>query len=166
MAVPDLRQLSPTDAAVTLLSLPRRYRTLLLPVDANDPVDEVALRLGPDGWSAATHLEHAVRDLGLFGHALQQVLVHDQPTLHPGLLDGAERAWPEPALSVADQLDELQDEACDLASRIDRADASAWSRTASVDGTSLSALDLLREAVRSGLVHLDGVEVSLRAARR
>ena len=47
-----LSDLSPADAAATLRSLPRRFRSMLAPVGSDDPVEERARRIDETGWSA------------------------------------------------------------------------------------------------------------------
>lgn len=121
----------------------------------------------PDGsgWSAADHLRHAVRDLAMLDHAVEEVMVHDRPTLHPATLHDADREWVPDELDVEAQLDELEDVCETFADRVAAAPAEAWVRTATVGQDTVDATRLLRHAVGSALDHLTGVREALAEAR-
>ncbi len=167
----DVSRVSPADAAVTLRSLPRRYRALFAAAATPDDPggDELVRRVGPDGRAALDHLALATRGLVLVGHALGQVLVQDSPFVHAAVTDPAARDYAPVAghdATVADLLDELATVAEALATRIERTAAGDWSRTGRSDGaTTVTALDLAREAVRTGVAHLRAAETTLAAVR-
>lgn len=166
MTTPDpLESLSPADAVATLRSLSRRYNAVLAAVSPDDPIDERAQRLDSTGWSAAEHLSHATSDLELFARSIDQVLVADEPALHPDVLDAADRAWPPTDAGLREELDRLRDAAEALATRVEHVDASDWERTGRANGTVVEAQTLLRSAVRSGLDHLAGATAALEATR-
>jgi len=122
----DPPTVSPSDAAVALRSLPRRYRELVDPDDPDPNIDVEA--------RAATSA------IAALGHDLEQVLVLDRPTLGP----------PSP-LGPDDDLASVTTRVADL---VGRQPADAWSRVGVRDGEPVTALDLLREAVHAGVHHL------------
>jgi hypothetical protein len=168
----DLRRMAPSDGAVALRSLGRRFGTVLRPPVAEDrPAghDDLVQRIGPDGHSAVDHTLHVVRSLTLLDRAIEQVLISDQPVLHPAVTDDHAR-WvdndghpPEPDDVLAD----LAAASERLAARVDRVPAADWSRTGRVarDGGTVSALDLLREAVGAAVAHLHEAERTVAALR-
>jgi len=164
----DLSNLSAADAVAALRSYPRRYRATLAPIEGDDNLDAMAQRVGPEGVSALDLAGDTVRTLGLLSQALRQVLVHDDPVVHAGVVDPAERVWDEAVpLSIPSVLDELDHEAAALADAVARVGPDDWMRTAVVAGTgrAVTAIDIVREAVRTGSDNLHRIDVALRAAR-
>jgi len=167
----DVSRVSPADAAVTMRSLPRRFRSVFASAPTPDDPggDELVRRVGPDGHAALDHLALATRGLVLIGHALGQVLVQDDPYLHAGVTDPGARDYApvighEP--TAADLLDELAIVAEALATRIERTPAGDWSRAGRIGGeATVTALDLAREAVKTGIHHLRAAEATLSAVR-
>lgn len=170
----DLSHLTAADAAAALRSLPRRFRTALAPpvVDGRSArPDDLVHRIGADGRSAVDHVEHVVRSLGLLDRALEQLQLGDDPALHPAVLDDrgrevdwADRAGPPPELD--DVLDDLATASERLAVRAERAPAGGWARTARVaGGGTITAHELLIEAVRSAVAHLRAAEATVDALR-
>ncbi len=167
MAELDTSRLSPADAAVTMRSLPRRFRAALGSIGDEEEAAEVAARVGPDGHSALDHLAQVVGALSLIERALDQVLVSDAPTLHPATVDRQARSWEPPAeRGLEPTLDQLADTAERMADRIERAGADGWSRTGAVaGGRSVTALDLVREAVATAIGHLREAERTMAAVK-
>lgn len=163
----DVSRLSAADAVTALRTYPRRYRAALA-VGDDDDVDELALRLGPDGTSAHEHLVDAASSLMLLGRALRQVVHEQAPLLHPAVVDPAARQWtPPPGMSVADLVEMVTDEATEIADLAERVGTFDWDRTARVaDGPEVRALDVLREAVRTAADDLRRLESTMEAARR
>ncbi len=170
MTGPDVSQLPPGDAVVALRSYPRRFRAVLGPLpDDPDGVDALALRAGPDGHSALDLLVDAVRTLGVAGRALHQIVYTDDPVLHPGVMDPAARHWEQAIVGgVADALTELDDDATELADAAGKLGGRDWRRTGSVAGSAatVTALDVLREAVRTVADDLHRAEAAMAASRR
>ncbi len=169
MAGLDVSRVAPSDAAVTMRSLPRRFRSLFA-TPADDPgegaEDDLAHRVGPEGRSAADHLAVVVRSLALLERALDQVLIHDRPVLHPAVVDEAARTWEAGEQVVGGLLAELAERSQALAARIERTPAGDWSRRGAVAGDGeVSALDLVREAVRTAVDHLHAAERVLAVVR-
>jgi len=143
-------RLSPADAVAALRSYPRRFHEVLtsvepdlLPVDAIDEADHVA------------------RSVALLGEALRQVLVQDDPTLMPGVADDGRREWTMSASSSLDDVLAFLGMECNaLADAVGNVPADAWTRTGTVAGTgeAMSALAIVREAVRTGADHLHAAE--------
>ena len=164
----DLSRLSPDDAQVALRSYARRYRAELRPVPGDDRADELAARLGPGGESAIDVVSDVTRTLGLLGSELQRTLTQDEPVLHPAVADPSRRHWDAPAPERVDDalvlLDHELDSLVELARSVTTTDD--WTRRATVaGGGSLSALDLLKEAVAVGAAGLDQVRTTLAAVR-
>lgn len=151
MAAPET---SPADAIVAMRSWPRRYRAELLPVE--DPVVEArAVTIGPAGVSATDLTADTVRSLTLLERALHDVLVTDEPVLHPAIADRAARHW-EAAVSESPQsvLSQLDDRAESFAAAIERVDTTEWTRAGTCAGNRISALDLVGEAVDTAASNL------------
>lgn len=145
---------SPADAIVAMRSWPRRYRTELLPGD--DPVVETrAVTIGPRGVSATDLAADTVRSLTLLERALHEVLVADEPVLHPAIADRAARHW-EAAVAESPQsvLAQLDDRAESFAAAIERTDASEWNRAGVCAGRRVTALELVSEAVDTAASNL------------
>jgi hypothetical protein len=146
----DLSRLSPEDAVAALRSYPRRFREALTSVDPQDLPHE-----------ASEHADHVARSLGLLGEALRQVLVQDHPTLLPAVADDSARQWAfDGSSSVDDVLAFLAMESNALADVVAEVPPDAWTRTGIVAGSGqeISALDIVREAVRTGADHLRATE--------
>lgn len=161
----DLSRLSPADAAVTLRSLDRRFRTAARPVD--DPeVEAWADVPGPDGHSARAHVAAATRALDLLRDALHRVDTHDDPELDRAVMDPAARHWAPHPSGLGDALDALGTAGAALADDIEAMSSDSWSRRGRTpDGGETDALEIVREAVRSALRHLDATAAAMRAAR-
>ena len=157
----------PADAIVALRSLRRRWRGLFAGLDDDESPDDLARRRDATGRSALDHATHAAGTIALLGRALEQTLVSEQPTLDPAVGDADRPPTDAPAsTTVEGALDHLALEAEALAARADRRSAQEWSRTASTaGGASVSALDLLWEAVDTAVTDLKGAERTLREVR-
>lgn len=167
MDTADLAHLTPQDAVVTLRSLPRRFRTTLRPVD-DDNLDELAERIASSGHSPLDHLVDADRSLTMLHQALDQVLHHDQPVLAPAVMDPGAREWPPAQGGLEAELAHLEGSAVAFADAASRVPAADWGRTGTVagGGTTVEALDLLREAVRTGVTDLRTAQRDLDELRR
>src|SRR5690606_823552 len=88
-----------------------------------------------------------------------------QPVLHPGVLDPAARDFPGSG-SVDEALDDLDAVATTFADRIARMAPEAWARTGTVAGartddggpTTVTALDVLREAIATAIDDLKAAD--------
>ena len=168
MSVPDVSNLSAPDAVVSLRSYPRRFRTAVLPITDDPTVEALAERVGPDGRSAADVVVSVTNTWVLLGQALRQILIEEAPVVHAGVVDPAQRVWDAPPGSTVDgALDRLADEATALADAADAVSSRDWGRTGSVagDGATTTALDVLREAVRTGAQGVIDAEAAVAAAR-
>lgn len=158
----------PADAVVALRSLGRRWTALFAGLGEDESPDDLAHRVGPDGHSALDRAVRATRTLALLGRAVDQVLVEDDPILHPAVGDPAQRAWDgQEAGSVDDAIAELVHEAERLADRAGRVTASEWQRRARVASrdADVGALDVLWDAVDSAVAELNAAERTLREVR-
>jgi hypothetical protein len=155
---PDVSRLTPDDAVVALRSFPRRFRAALALADTDDP--GVLRQPGPDGLSALDHAGLAGNDLALLGEAVRQVLREQAAVLPAAVVDPAARPQAAGGPGSADAaLDLVELEAEALAETAERVAPADWSRVATVPGgRQVTALDVLREAVRATSVHLRGAE--------
>ena len=166
MTGPDLSHLAPADAVVTFRSFPRRYREAFASIEGDDTIDALAGRFGPDGRSALQIASDVTRTWSVLEAALAEVLVHDDPVLHPATTDRSARHWEAAAVTeVSDALDLLDREAEAFAARIVGVlDANEWQRRARVaGGGTVTALDLVRDAVGAGAEGLRDVRATLEA---
>jgi hypothetical protein len=154
--------IAPSDAAVALRSLPRRFRQVLVrgEDDEMDRPDHLVRRAGDDGWSALDHAAHVAASLAALHAAMHDALIRDERPLDPSVLDDAARG-PGPggagARSVSDVLSALEHEATSFADEVERAPAAAWARA--------GALEALQEAVDSSVAHLRAGERIIDAQR-
>jgi hypothetical protein len=163
----DVSRLAPSDAAVALRSFPRRYRAAIQPVKDDDDVEELAHRVGPDGRSAIQILSDVTRTLVVLADALRQITVNDTPVVHAAVVDPALRHWDAPPPErLDDALVIFDDEATSLADAVDRVPVDAWTRSGSVaGGGSVTALTVVRDAVRDGRQGLEEIVRTLAAVR-
>ncbi len=153
---------------MALRSYPRRYGAEFAGIEGDDSLDESAVRAGPDGVSALQTVSDVTRTWSVLGGALTQVLRHDDAVLHPAIADRALRHWdnPPPA-TVADALTLLGHQAEALADQIGGVLSNDdWNRSATVaGGGSVTALDLVKDAVGVGADGLTQVQATLTAVR-
>lgn len=163
----DLSRLSGPDAVVALRSYPRRFRAAALPIEGDPVVEQWAGRIGPAGTSALDTIVATTNSWVLLGRALHQVLVQDQPVLHAAVVDPAERVWDlPPGLGVVDALDHLAEQADELADAVERIHPPDLERTGSIaGGGTITAFDLVADAVRVGAEGLTLVEQTIAAVR-
>lgn len=162
-----MRLIAPKDAVVALRSFPRRFRAALRPTD-DENFDEFAHRVGSTGSAPIDHLVDAGRSLALLRHALDRVLQESAPVLPPGVLDRAAREWPGAPGALDDELDALDGEANEFAERVDRVPADDWSREATLagaDGRTVTAHQILDEAVQTAVTDLDAATKALQDVR-
>lgn len=165
----DLSKLTPADGAVALRSLERRYRGLFAEVEEHLSPDEIASRPAANGWSALEHIVAAAWDIAASMRGLDAVVAEELPLLDPADVDPASRPRPtKPTGPLHERLAELGLEAGLLADKADHAPATSWNLLGTLDdgtGRRVSALDLLRAAVDSGVTHLRGAELVLAEVR-
>jgi len=164
----DVSRLSPSDASAALRSYPRRYAALLRPIKDDEDVEALAHRVGVEGRSPIDIVSDVTRTLVLLSEALHQITVNPTPVLHPAAADAAQRQWESPPPEqLAEVLTLFADQSTALADQIDRVSAKEWTRTGTVaGGDSLSAIDVVRDAVRTGRAGLTDVERTLGELRR
>jgi len=135
----DAGSLSPPDAIVALRSFPRRFRALMPPSDGTDDEHDRARRAAAER-AAATATTAIVAATG----DLRRVLLEDHPQL------GAATPAPGGDLDAA---------ATALAKLAGAQPADAWARTGQRGAATVSAADLLREAVGAAAAQLRGAGV-------
>ena len=153
---------------VALRSFPRRYREVFAAIDGDDSIDALSARIGPEGRSAAEVVSDVTRTWALLGEALRQIVFTEGAVLHPAVASPAQRQWdtghPE---ALEDTLTLLGHEADALVTLVDRVrTAEDWTREAAVaGGPTVTALDVLRDAVQTGADGLTQADATLRAVR-
>jgi hypothetical protein len=164
----DLSKLAPSDIAVTLRGLERRYRGLFAGLGEDESPDDVAHRVS-GGWSPIEHVVAAAWAIAAADRALAAVLTADRPVLDPADVDPDARPKPGAVSgTLHERLAELGFEAAAAADRIDATASGDWTRAGTVDGTDrrVTALDLAKLAVDAGISHLRGAEGVVGAVRR
>lgn len=158
----DLSKLAPSDGVVALRSFERRYRNLFAESDDSESPDELAKRPAGNGWTILEHIVAAAWDIAASSRGLGEVQTQEDPLLDPADVDPGARPRPHnPTGTVHERLAELGLEATSLADRAERISPAAWDRMgmlADSSGRRVSALDLLRAAVDSGVTHLKGAQ--------
>jgi hypothetical protein len=164
----DVSSISPNDAVTALRSYPRRFRSALAPIDGDERTEELAQQAGPDGRSAVELTADVVRTWTVLREALRQIQVNDTPVVHGAVIDPAQRDWDAPVReTVATVLEQLDDQAAAFADAAAAVPADQWTRSATVaGGGSVTALDVVREAVKVGHDQLAAVDTTLAALRR
>jgi hypothetical protein len=163
----DLSRLAPSDASAALRSYARRYREQLAPLAADEDVEELAHRIGPEARSVIEIVSDVTRTLVLLHEAERQITINDTPVLHPAVCDRTQRHWDaSPPERLDDALGLLVDTCTPFAGDVDRVGADSWARTGTIaGGGSVSAIDVVREAVQVGHDGLDAVARTLAAVR-
>jgi hypothetical protein len=158
----DSSQISPSDAAVTLRSLPRRFASVLATPDDDDRPDDVLRRRPQSGGLSA--IEHgawvAAAHPGI-AQALHRVLIETNPTIEvpplepDGPVDGGDRSSADTVAAIAASTGPLAD-------LIDGVAGDDWLRSGRIDGQPVTALDVARGAVQLGVYHLRTAERTVR----
>ena len=164
MVRPDLTNLSPQDAVVTLRSFPRRYSAEFSSIDGTDLTEELASRIGSSGESALQIVGEVTRTWVLLRESLRQILRHDEVFLHPAITNPALRQWDTQVTeSLFDSLNRFIEEAEALAALAETVSPiSAWARSGTLAGDgAISALDLRKEWVSVGAVGLSRVRTTM-----
>lgn len=171
--------LSGGDAAVALRSLARRFRESFRPGELTGEhlAADVAATPPGGGPSPLELVDRAGRGLAALRDATEQVLVHDDPQLPADLLDRAARdgggapaggapAGAGAASALSAGLGQLRDAAEGLAGRAQHVSLKDWGRTGRVGDASVSAIELVQEAVATGRTYLDELAPALDGVRR
>ena len=145
-------EVDPDDAFAALQSFAARWRSALaLHLDDDDPEAILTGRPAPFGWSALEHAGHVRDVLHALDIRVQRVLREDEPVLpetHVTPPSGAN----EQGMAVV--LAALTLSADQFAETVGRIDELEWYRKGRRAGRSVTAIDLVREAVHEGSHHL------------
>ncbi len=175
----NVSRLSPADAMTAIASFPRRYRRALAPVRDDEAIATIASTPGPDGFSAVEIAAHTIATWTELTDELRAIHLHDDPTAQPRITKPGEFAGSAGSLSArslsagslsAGSLDTLLDRLEDSASAIidisRRFSGKQWQRSAvSAEGVTVTALDLVKEAVVAGHDNLSELTRVLTAVR-
>jgi hypothetical protein len=163
-----LSTMSAVDAVVALRSLSRRFREAFRPSELTGEMGAADVtQAPPSGGRAPLELVlAAAKSLETLQAAIEATLTRDEPELDPVLLDRDRRDAVSPQGSVADALARLARVAEQFAARVEHVSARDWTRRARVGGATVTALELLQEAVASARTYLDELQKSLEELRR
>jgi hypothetical protein len=154
----DTSQVSPSDAAVTLLSFPRRFKAALtLPESEQRADDVVHRRPRGGGLSGAEHAAWTATAIQQVASAFWKVINQDNPEIQLPPVD-VEPPVPGGEDPTDALVARIEAAASPLADRIGDVHGNDWTRTGRVDSTTISALDVIRHAVRVGVEHLHAAE--------
>jgi hypothetical protein len=147
--------LSPSDAVVALRSFPRRFAAL--GSGRSDPDDDDAPTPSPEALATARaaamrEASAAAAEMAAAGHAMRRVLVEDNPVLDQLT------PTPTPAATLEDALGQLTAAIDPVAALASSTAGTDWARTGTLAGTTVTALDLLRDAVQAGAHRLRAAE--------
>jgi hypothetical protein len=169
MAGLDVSRLAPRDCVAALRSFPRRFRAVITTVGDDERPDDIAHRPGPDGHSALDIADRTARAIDALGDATRAVLVTDGGKLPAELFDDAARPWRDTGVDSVDSVLDLVTLECGrIADEVEHVDADRWTRTATLTGSgrTVTALDVVREAVRAGAEGIKAAETAMTHARR
>ena len=157
-------KVTPQDAIVALRSFPARWRTALaVHLDDPDPEGVLAARTSPTAWSALEHAGHVRDVLHALDIRVQRTLREDDPVL-PATHETPPSGANEQGMAVV--LAALTVSTDQFSQTIELVPAAAWSRRALRAGETVTALDLIREAVHVGSHHLRLATATLHELRR
>ncbi|HEX9548241.1 MAG TPA: DinB family protein, partial [Acidimicrobiales bacterium] len=153
----------PSDVATTLRSFPRRFRAALRPPGDSDEgrTDDALHRRPADGGlSAIEHAAWTATAIAQVNEAFRQVIIEDNPLIDLPPID-----VPAPVEGGSDSVDavDARVEAAGepLANAIANVHGTEWTRTARVGDQQITALDVVRHAVRLGVEHLRAAELTV-----
>lgn len=151
--------LQPVHLIATMRSLPRRYRAAVTGHPELSPVEVGALVTPePDGRRVVDLIGDTVRTLALVERSLELVVLGDH-VVPAAAVDSSERHWPTDCDTLGVELDALDDVATALADRIESVGDRDWERTGRLTGGgTVTAIELAREAARTGAEHLRAIE--------
>lgn len=148
--IPD--KVGPQDAIVALRSFPARWRTALaVHLDDPDPGGLLVARPAPAAWSALEHAGHVRDVLHALDIRVQRTLREDQPVL-PATHETPPSGANQQGMAVV--LAALTVSTDQFSQTIELVPSADWSRRAWRAGETVTALDLIREAVHVGSHHL------------
>jgi hypothetical protein len=164
----DVSRLTPNDAVNALRSYPRRYRAVLTSFEKDEKPDDLVYRAGADGRSAIEHADHAARAISIGAEGFRQVMTQHEAVIQPAVVDDSVRDW---AMDGTDDVETvlsfLTTECQALADRAAHVDAASWNRAGTVAGSGqrVTALDIMRETVKTGSDELRAAEAAIDYAR-
>lgn len=162
-------RLQPSDGATAIRSLPRRFTEQFRPGELKGEPDTARVDQRPDsgGPSPLQLVIAATRALEQLGKATKRTLLFDDPVFD-GVFDRTNRDQIDaaPSVGITAALAALTAAAEPFAAEIARTPIDRWNRTASVDGSSVAAMELVREAVASGRTYLELLGPTLELLRR
>ena len=155
--------ITPEDAVVALRSFPSRWRNAMV-VHLDDPNPEAVLagRPSPTDWSALEHAGHVRDVLHALDIRLQRVLREDEPVLPETHVTPPSGANEQGMAVVLAALTVSTDQ---FSQTIELTPSAAWARRGHRHGDTVTALDLIREAVHEGSHHLRLATATLATVR-
>ncbi len=163
----DTSRVSPTDAVVTLRSLPRRFGEAFDRLAGAGGADDDDVTRGPadGGLSPLAHAAWTASALEEIGSAFRRVQeVSNPPITLPPLDPPGPVVGPDD--TVASVLARLGERARSVADAMAAVHGEDWLRTGQAATGPVSALDIARYGVRLGVEHLRAVEASIHPGGR
>lgn len=178
MRAVDLSSMNPSDGAIALRSLPRRYREAAATASTTDldgpddadvddaRLDEMAARIGPDRVSAADLVRAASDRTALLERFLRSAAVSDAAVAPSALFDGAAVEHVEGARSFNAAVEHLARRCTALADVVDDVDPARWTATiVREDGGATTLLEVLQAGVAALVRWERRIAPTLRAVR-
>ena len=169
----NLSSMQPGDAAVALRSFHRRFRdaarTAVVDLDGEPDearIDEMAARVGPDGYSAIDLVRTAEEHIEATSRAIEAGLVQDDATTAAAVTSRPDVRPGEASSGLDAAVGRVAAVAERLAERVEGADARRWETPIQVDdGSATTPLALLRELVAALVTWERDLTRTLRAVR-
>lgn len=156
-------KVTPQDAIVALRSFPARWRTALaVHLDDRNPEGMLSARPSPTAWSALEHAGHVRDVLHALDIRVQRTLREDEPVLPATHVTPPSGANEQGMAVVLAALTVSTDQ---FSQTIELVPPVQWSRQALRSGETITALDLVREAVHIGSHHLRLATTTLHEVR-
>jgi hypothetical protein len=150
----DTSRVSPTDAVVTLRSLPRRFTEAFSRAEG---ADVIAREAAGGGLSPLAHAAWTATALEAIGSAFRKVQESTNPRIELPPVDPPGPAG-GPTDTPASVLGRLGDVARSVADALAAVHGEDWLRTGQTATGTIAALDIARHGVRIGIEHLRAAE--------
>ncbi len=153
-----------SDAAVTLRSLPRRYKEIVAGPVGDDAWERIVRKAAANNRSALGWVQHSAELITALGTAVAALPLQAKPTCDVQAITDR-RSEPRATMSIDEVIANLRDVAERAAIAIQGRQHDDFDRNCLVDGHELSAADLVRQIVTSAVAHLKDAEQAKESAK-